>query len=54
MRGCMTGIDPDYDYLYDPQRSDSYCRCPVCGMEIYAEGESLCAACKEMEDKNAE
>lgn len=27
--------------------------CPVCGREIYADGENLCRRCKEMEEQDA-
>ena len=50
----MIGIDPDCDFLYDPQQSCPAGWCPVCGREIYAAGENLCRKCKEMEGQNAE
>lgn len=50
----MIGIDPDCDILYDPQQSRPAGWCPVCGREIYAEGENLCTRCKETEEQNAE
>lgn len=46
----MIGIDPDRDILYDPQQQRPAGWCPVCGREIYAEGENLCTRCKEMEE----
>ena len=43
------GIDPDCDFLYDQQQQRPAGWCPVCGREIYADGENLCEKCKEME-----
>lgn len=50
----MIGIDPDYDYLYDPQQRRPAGWCPVCGQEIYADGKNLCPRCEEMEEQHAE
>ena len=39
----MIGINPDFDYLYDPQqRKASVCEC--CGGAIY--GDSICLRCE--------
>ena len=48
------GIDPDLDYLYGQQQERPAEWCPVCGREIFTDGENLCTKCKEMEDQNAE
>ncbi|MGM9586270.1 MAG: hypothetical protein ACI3VA_02120 [Candidatus Limivicinus sp.] len=67
MRSNITGIDPDYDYLFDKQqalRTDHYPICDCCG-HTARPGETLyilgvkkdalyvCADCKfEMEQNN--
>lgn len=43
----MIGIDPDYDYLYDPQQAKPAGWCPICRMEIWTPGKNLCRACEE-------
>lgn len=43
----MIGIDPDFDFLYDPQQSRPAGWCPVCRREIYADGRELCGSCAE-------
>lgn len=43
----MIGINPDYDYLYDPQQAPVYGFCEKCGSEIYARGKALCERCEE-------
>ncbi|MGM9627280.1 MAG: hypothetical protein ACI3V4_04205 [Faecousia sp.] len=38
MRSQIIGIDPDYDYLYDPQqdrRVDRFPLCGCCGHQLY-------------------
>ena len=40
------GIDPDYDYLHDPQRSPPAGWCPICGAEIWTIGKELCIRCE--------
>ena len=43
------GVNPDYDYLLDPQQAKAYGICERCGRrEIYAPGESLCYWCREV------
>ena len=42
----IIGINPDYDFLYDPQQAPSYGYCE-CGNVIYAKGECLCYDCRE-------
>ena len=54
VRYQMIGIDPDCDFLYDPQQQRPAGWCPVCGREIYAEGENLCTKCKEMEESESD
>ena len=45
----IIGIDPDYDYLFDPQQAKPAGWCPMCGGEIYGNSE-LCQRClDEME-----
>lgn len=41
------GVNPDYDYLYDPQMAKPVCFCEQCGGEIYTPGERLCSECRE-------
>ena len=41
------GINPDMDYLLDPQMAVPAGFCEHCGGEIYAPGENLCDECKE-------
>ena len=41
----MIGINPDCDYLYDPQQADPAGRCPRCGAEIWADDQELCDRC---------
>lgn len=43
----MIGIDPDFDYLYDPQQAKPAGWCPICRMEIWTPGKNLCRACEE-------
>ena len=47
MKNAIIGIDPDYDYLFDPQQAVPVCYCPICGREIYAEGREICEHCEE-------
>lgn len=46
----IIGINPDYDYLYDPQQAPTYGYCESCGADIYARGETLCSECREAAD----
>ena len=47
----IIGINPGYDYLFDPQQAEPVGFCPICGGEIYCEGKERCAFCdSEMED----
>lgn len=41
----MVGINPDFDYLYDPQQARPVCLCANCGREIYAKGREFCDDC---------
>lgn len=41
----VIGIDPTYDYLFDPQQAAPVGFCPVCGGEIYCEGREQCTFC---------
>ncbi len=43
----MIGIDPDYDWMFDPQQAKPACHCLICGREIYAEGHDICQRCRE-------
>lgn len=45
----MIGVDPAYDYLYDPQQAKPAGRCPCCGAEIWEDGQDLCSRCIETE-----
>lgn len=40
------GINPDYDYLYDPQQDKPQCFCRVCGREIYTQGRDVHIECE--------
>ena len=42
----IIGIDPDYDYLFDPQQAKPKGWCPMCGGEICGDAE-LCRQCQE-------
>lgn len=46
----MIGINPDYDYLYDPQQQRPAGKCPYCGSEIWGFGQNLCRRCQRAED----
>lgn len=35
-----------YGYMMDPQQMKPAGWCPVCGMEIWAEGKNLCTRCE--------
>ena len=50
----IIGIDPTYDYLYDPQRVPAVGFCKRCGGEIYHAGDELCERCKEAGDGDEE
>lgn len=39
----------EYVYMMDPQQERPAGWCPVCGCEIWAEGENLCARCRNKE-----
>lgn len=43
----MIGIDPDFDWIYDPQQAKPAGYCPRCGGEIYEPGRELCRECEE-------
>jgi hypothetical protein len=45
----MIGINPDFDYLYDPQQRRAAGRCPLCGVEIWTPGANLCRRCRRSE-----
>ena len=47
MRYDNLGIDPDYDFLYDPQQAEVYGFCEKFGREIYSPGFDLCIDCRE-------
>ena len=47
----MIGINPDFDYLYDPQQARPVGFCSVCGREIYRLFQETCDRClSDMED----
>lgn len=41
----LIGIDPDRDYLDDPQQSRPFGMCCVCGREIYRPFQETCDRC---------
>ena len=41
------GINPLFDYLYDPQQAYPVCFCERCGGEIYIRGKHLCGRCED-------
>jgi hypothetical protein len=48
----IVGVNPDYDYLLDPQMAESGDRCDRCGCSLYGGGrqteyETLCEDCWE-------
>lgn len=43
----MVGINPDYDYLYDPQQAPPVGFCERCRREIYRPGQEICDDCLE-------
>lgn len=43
----MIGINPDYDWMFDPQQARPVGYCPVCGREIYGGGRDICGRCEE-------
>lgn len=43
--GNLIGIDPAYDYLYDPQQAAPAGWCPLCGADICGDSE-LCQRCQ--------
>lgn len=47
----MIGINPDFDYLYDPQQAPPTGWCPLCGAEICGFGRELCSRCEAREDE---
>lgn len=42
------GVNPDFDYLYDPQQAKHYGFCVRCLREIYRPGVDLCDRCREV------
>lgn len=40
------GVNPDYDYLLDPQMTRPVGFCENCGGEVYTPGERLCGECE--------
>jgi hypothetical protein len=45
MRWNEIGINPDYDYLYDPQQAAHYGFCACCGKELYRPFTETCDRC---------
>lgn len=41
------GVNPDLDYLLDPQQARTVCMCVNCGREVYASGKNYCEKCEE-------
>lgn len=50
----MVGINPDFDYLYDPQQRRPVGLCVNCGSEIYSGTEDLCEECRDEMETGAE
>jgi predicted amidophosphoribosyltransferase len=51
----MVGINPDYDFLYDPQQAKTLCFCSCCGGEIYRSDTEICDDCiKELQHGDEE
>lgn len=44
------GVNPDLDYLYDPQQCRPVGFCRKCGGELYVNGEELCSDCRKEEE----
>ena len=42
----MIGINPDVDYLYDPQQARVVCFCVCCGRVIYSMSTEICDKCR--------
>ena len=49
----MIGINPDCDYLYDPQQQRPAGKCRECGGEIWGFGQNLCSRCRRNERMRA-
>ena len=49
----MIGINPDFDYLYDPQQAKPAGWCLLCGAEILEQGQELCVRCRRWEEEDA-
>lgn len=47
----MIGMNPDADYLLDPQMQKPVCMCLKCKREIYRIGIEICEYCMEGEDE---
>lgn len=45
MRFNNIGINPDFDYLYDPQQAKHYGFCSCCGRELYRPFIETCDRC---------
>lgn len=43
----IIGIDPDYDYLYDPQQARPVGWCRICKKEIYTPGRDVHEECED-------
>lgn len=41
-----------YEFMTDPQQMRPAGWCPVCGMEIWADGKDLCRRCEREEGGN--
>lgn len=39
------GVNPDFDYLLDPQQKKPVAFCPCCGREIYRLFQETCDRC---------
>lgn len=48
----MIGINPDNDYLFDPQQSRPSGFCEACGGEIYGDG--ICLRCERRADPDGD
>lgn len=50
----MVGVNPDFDYLFDPQQTRPVGFCERCGAEIYGFGRELCYRCETTEGVSSE
>ena len=46
MKWTDIGIDPNLDFLYDPQQAPHYGFCSFCGKELYRPFTETCDRCR--------